>query len=282
MSKTLAFTVSALLGLVLLLCIPREADSKSRKVITLRDTNTVSLNMAIDGSTAKDVQQQLMNLSQNLPTYEPIYLVLNSPGGSINDGEKIIETARGIPQLVHTISIFSASMSFIISQYLDKRYILDAGQMMSHRAYAEGLSGQVPGNLVTRTLGLLSNLEQVDEHVAKRAGLDRVAYQELIRDELWMRGQKAVDLKFADETTSVRCAKSLNGPGETKHVRVFMFDVKVVFHRCPLITEPLSVEIDGAPSDKVKRQIHEMLYDKAAYLRDYGKVTLSGKSLEAR
>lgn len=277
MNKAVAFSLSALIGLVLLLSLPREADSKNRKVITLRDTNTVSLNMAIDGSTAKDVQQQLMNLSQILPTYEPIYLVLNSPGGSIEDGEKIIETARGIPQQVHTISIFSASMSFIISQYLDKRYILDAGQMMSHRAYAEGLSGQVPGNLVTRTLGLLSNLQQVDEHVAKRAGMATLAYEELVRDELWMRGEKAVGLKFADEVTSIRCAKSLNGPGDPKNLRIMMFDVKVVFHRCPLITEPVSVEIQGSPSQRVKQQIHEMLYDKAAYLRDYGKITLEAR-----
>jgi ATP-dependent protease ClpP protease subunit len=106
-NKAVAFSLSALIGLVLLLSLPREADSKNRKVITLRDTNTVSLNMAIDGSSAKDVQQQLMNLSQILPTYEPIYLVLNSPGGSIEDGEKIIETARGIPQQVHTISASS-------------------------------------------------------------------------------------------------------------------------------------------------------------------------------
>lgn len=277
MNKAVAFTVSALIGLVLLLSLPREADSKSRKVITLRDTNTVSLNMPIDGSSAKEVQQQLMNLSQALPSYEPIYLVLNSPGGSIDDGEKIIETAQGLPQMVHTISLFSASMSFIVSQYLDKRYILDTGTMMSHRAYAEGLSGQVPGNLVTRTLGLLASLDQVDEYVAKRAGMTKDAYQDLIRDELWMRGKKAVDLKLADEVTAVRCTKSLNGPGDARILRLFLFDVKVVFHKCPLITEPLSVEIAGAPSEQVKRQIHELLYDKSAFLRDFGKVMLEAR-----
>jgi ATP-dependent protease ClpP protease subunit len=279
MSKAVVFTVSIFLGLALILglTLHQEALSKSN-TITLTDRNTVSLNMPIDGSSAKEVQQALLDKSQLLSRSEPIYLVLNSPGGSIDDGEKIIETAQGIPQLVHTITLFSASMSFIISQYLDKRYILESGQMMSHRAYAEGLSGQVPGNLVTRTLGLLSSLEQVDEHVAKRAGLDTKAYQELIRDELWMRGSKAIDLKFADEVTRIRCAKSLNGPGEAKSLRVMMFDVKVVWHKCPLISEPLSVEISGKASNEDKKRIHEMLYDRAEYLKNYKAVN----STEAR
>lgn len=273
MTKALAYTLSSLLGALVLLTLftGAEAGGKVKEVILLTDRNTAVLNSEVNGESVKEVQQQIMDLSQSLPRSSPIYLVLNSPGGSIEDGEHLIETIQGVPQLVHTISLFSASMSFIISQYADRRYITESGQMMSHRAYAGGLSGQVPGNLVTRTLGLLSSLNQVDEHVAKRAGMETVDYQALIRDELWMRGQRAIDLKFADELTRVRCAKSLNGPSPAKHLKVFVFNVKVVFHKCPLITEPISVELEEKATAEQKADVIKAISDPVFYLRNVEK-----------
>lgn len=210
------------------------------KTIVLSKDNTVNLRMPIMGDTAKDIQVQLMKADRNLGSGEPIYLTLYSPGGSVSDGEHIIETAKGLDHQVDTISIFSASMSFILSQYMGKRYVLDSGVMMSHRASANGLSGQIPGNLVTRVLGLLTSLGQIDAHVASRAGMRTPAYQALIANELWMRGQRAVDLKFADEVVTVTCDESLQGGEEPQLVDTGFFLVKVVWAKCPLITEPLS------------------------------------------
>lgn len=250
---------------------PNNNPPKGPRVIELNERTTISLNMPIDGATALQVQQELISKSLKLRANDEIYLVLNSPGGSISDGEKIIETALGLPQKVHTISLFSASMSFIISQYLDKRYIVESGVMMSHRASAGGLQGQVPGNLITRTLGLLTHVMDIEKHVAERAGMTLPDYDKAIADEMWIRGHDAVDAKFADELIRVRCDRTLSGSADPIMYDLGGFSAKVVWHKCPLITQPLSAAMDEKASFDVRKAAEALLYDKEEFVRVYSK-----------
>lgn len=272
MNKAIAIITVTIMLIVLASVFVEPLPAKDGpNTILLTELNTVSLNMPITGQSAAEVQQNLMKVSSRIRPKDEIYLVLNSPGGSIYDGEKIIETAQGLPNNVHTISIFSASMSFVISQYLSNRYILDSGVMMSHRAYAEGLSGQVPGNLVTRTLGLLSSLSQSNSKIAKRASLTLERYNDLIKDELWMRGNQAVELKFADEVVQVRCDRSLYGGQAPKEYTVMGFlKVKVTWAKCPLVTTPIGIEMANDVSQRDQQEIYTMFYNRAEYIRQYG------------
>ena len=269
MKKLIAIiTATFILTLLASLYVDEAATNNGPRTILLTDRNTVSLNMPVNGESASAVQNALMEKASRLRAKDPIYLTLNSPGGSIFDGEKIIETAKGLPNKVHTISIFSASMSFVISQYLSTRYVLDSGVMMSHRAYAEGLSGQVPGNLVTRTLGLLSSLNMMSSVIAQRAGMSLKAYNDLVQDELWMRGKQAVDLKFADEVVQVQCDRSLFGGQEPKVMTVMGFlKVKVTWAKCPLVVAPLNVEMpESGLSDREREDIYNVFYNRRAFL----------------
>lgn len=269
MSRLYAALASILLGLVLVLGLFLSTDSAGRanNTIRLSARNTISINSAITAESVRDAQVKLLYTSAHLAKNEPIYLTLNSPGGDMEAGEKLIETVKGLPQQVHTLTLFSASMSFLISQYLDTRYILDSGTMMSHRAVAGGLEGQVPGNLITRANRLLRIIRQTDTLVAKRAGMSLEEYQAMIADELWMTGQDAVNKHFADKVVSAFCDNSLRGPGEQQELSVFIFRVKVVWDKCPLIAAPLSIEPvsqDMTVSEKV--QVIQLLTDRAAYL----------------
>jgi ATP-dependent protease ClpP protease subunit len=255
-----------LASLMFLFVLSRKANSDELKTIVLTSENTISLNLPIIGRTAGNIQQSLMDSKAS-----NIYLVLNSPGGNVSDGYKIIETAKGLNKSVHTVSIFSASMSFIISQFLDKRYIIETGVMMSHRAYAGGMEGQVPGNLVIRTLDLLSEFVDLDQKISERANMPRITYENLTRDELWMHGVHAVELKFADEMVRIRCDSSLNGPADPSNVSFMGISVSIVFHKCPLITEPLSVSIENSNvSEEARQVIYKLLYNKEQFVRDYG------------
>lgn len=277
MNKAVYILVSGFVFVFLMGLVPETASPKAGpRTIVLNEANTVSLNVAIDSNSASETQLQLMKKASHLPSSAPLYLILNSPGGSIVDGEKIIETAQGLPNPIHTISIFSASMSFIISQYLDRRLIVESGTMMSHRAYAEGIGGQIPGNLVTRTLGLLSAITQMDTAVAKRVGMAVTNYQEMIRDEAWLRGQEAVNYHFADEVVRIQCDRSLSGPGPEQIVDLGLFKVVVRWHLCPLITRPFSVAMSDELTEEQRQQVNYMLYDKAAFVRQYGAKTLTG------
>lgn len=238
------------------------------KVITLSSKNSVSLHNVIDAGSSYKVQQGLMDLAS--ASRKPIYLVLNSPGGSIEAGRKIIDTAQGIDNEVNTISLFSASMSFITSQYLDHRYVLDSSTLMSHRAAADGVGGEIPGSLINRALSLLSMTQEIDAAVARRANIPINKYQELVRDELWLTGPQAISMGFADELVRVRCDKSLSGPGEKEEFVVFGFKVRVVWHSCPLITQPIEATIDNKAPEATKNKAELFLYNPALYLQTYG------------
>lgn len=265
-------TLLTLLGASVVLAVFLSIDSAaaSKNILVLSNKNTINLNMPIFGESAKTVQLALLEKSSKLPASAPLYLFLNSPGGSIDDGRRIIEVAHGIPQKVHTVSLFSASMSFIISQYLNTRYITETGVMMSHRASGGGLEGQIPGNLITRTLFSLAQIVAIDAYIAGRAQMPVKHYQDLIANELWMEAAQAENLKFADKTVAVRCDASLRGPADPiKIVLMGLFKVSITFHKCPLITEPLSIEADELTTSKGHETLEMLFHDKARFAREY-------------
>lgn len=255
------------LGLIVSAVYTTSAPAGSGDILVLSEANTVSLNLPIDNSSAKDIQIELMEKSEKLSKNAAIYLVLNSPGGSIDAGKNIIETAKGIPNPIHTVSLFSASMSFILSQRLGTRYVLDSTTMMSHRASAGGLEGQLPGSLVTRTLAVLNEVTELEQMVATRAGLKLDVYQRLIADEMWITGRAAMNTRFADRLVSVRCDKTMNGPGKEHVIDLVFLRARVTFHKCPLITAPVSVALDRYTSDS-KEAFLQAVYDRPGFLQD--------------
>lgn len=266
-------SLSTLVFLLLAVFAEESVSKPGPRVIVLEDYNTISLNLPINGDSASNLQVELLEKASK--TSKPLYLTLNSPGGAVDSGEKIIETANGIKNEVNTITLFAASMAFIAAQSLDKRYILDSGTMMSHRAFANGLSGNIPGNLITRTMAMLSSLVAIDQRIADRAGYTLKDYQDMVRDEMWIRGQDAVNMKFADEVIRVQCGKTLQGEGPEQTVKVFIFEVKVVYHKCPLITEPMHASVVGDSTAEQDRAIALMLSNRAEYVRQYGSKGLS-------
>lgn len=235
------------------LILNEPAEGNAPNTITLSEKNTVVINRPISGESVRDAQIELMDHSPKLPKSEPLYLFLNSPGGNISDGLALIETVKGLGREVSTVSMFSASMSFIISQYLGTRYVMESSELMSHRAVAGQLEGQIPGNLLSRTLNILAGITRIDQHVSERAGMTLTHYRDITRDELWMDGAAAVNNKFADKVINVNCDKSLRGPGKVEVMDLGFLQVAVLFDKCPLITTPLLVQLQGGTPEQRAR-----------------------------
>lgn len=112
-----------ILLILLLYIIPTLAlGQEKNKTITLNSDNFVALRDAVTWSSISKLQQDLLSLSAKLDDDEPIYLVLDTPGGSVMAGQRFIETVKGIPQPVHAVVLFAASMGFQITQAVDNRY----------------------------------------------------------------------------------------------------------------------------------------------------------------
>jgi ATP-dependent Clp protease protease subunit len=212
----------------------------AKEKIVLTDKNTMFLNSQVDTSSMGELTSALVNLNK-IDTKEPIYLVINSPGGSVYDGFDFIRYAKTSRRPIHTVTIFAASMAFQIVEALGNRYVTDFSTLMSHRA-SGGMQGTMPGQVDSRYSHFLSHVREQDAAVIKRTKGKQTAesYAKLIADEYWANSTKAINDGFADAEVSLSCDSSLDGT-VTKSFNLIFFSVDVDFSRCPLIPFPLSI-----------------------------------------
>ena len=219
--------------------------------IVLTENNSVIFNQAVSGEFASKKALEVIIKSKKA---SPLYIVLDTPGGSVAAGMTFIDTVKALGVPVHTITIFAASMGYQFVQELGTRYIMPSGTLMSHRGAVGGLSGQVPGELNSRLMHIQSVLNGMSERAANRISMTKKEYDQAIINELWVSGAEAVSSKQADYVANVRCDKSLV---EGTYVEAFhtpFGSVNVTFSKCPLVSYPLSFAFDKLLSlDNINR-----------------------------
>lgn len=145
-----------------------------------------------------DIVKQLNKLTQ---TQEPIYIVLNSPGGSVLDGAMIISALEAAKGPVYTVcQQLCASMAALIFEYGSQRYIVDRSFVMFHPA-AGGTQGEVD-KMVSRLGSIQQYIGRMEAYVAKRANISYDEYKKLSGNELWLDSENAVNTGFADRIVS--------------------------------------------------------------------------------
>lgn len=212
--------------------------------IVLTSENSISFNQQVTDGYVASKSLEFFRKDLSLSKTQPLYLVLNTPGGSVAAGNQFIDFVKSRNRPVHTIVIFAASMGYQITQELGKRYILPSGTLMSHRGSISGISGQVPGELNARLKMIEEILEGMNVRAAKRVSMSLKAYQDAIINELWTSGQHAVDTKHADDVAIATCDNSLSGT-YSEDVATAFGAVTVEFSNCPLITEPVGFALAG-------------------------------------
>jgi len=251
----------------------QNAPKNKQRTVILNKNNTVTLRDVVTYGSVGKLQDQLFKLSYDLSPTDHIYLVLDTPGGSVDAGLALISMAQGLPQKIHTITLSSYSMGFHIVQSLGQRLILPNGSMMSHRVKG-GIQGELPGSAITRLNFIMKQIDEEDAKIAKRVKMSTEAYRALIQDEYWVSGSRAVDANMADEVVTARCGKDLSG---TEKVSIFTLfgTINVTFSQCPLVQAPLSVDLSGLKFQSKTEEsdfisyITSMLYNKKSFVNDY-------------
>ena len=177
--------------------------------VVLTKDNHVLLSGPVNDQSVAQTAQKLGELSVKSSAGSVIYLVLDTPGGSVMAGSQLADFAKALPQKIKPICIFCASTGYILFQSFDERLVQPSSTLMSHRASLSGAGGQIPGELITRINQLMSYLSEIDTKMAKRVGISRQEYQALIYNELWLSGTEAVKTKHADKLEKIRCDKDL-------------------------------------------------------------------------
>jgi ATP-dependent protease ClpP protease subunit len=210
--------------------------SAQAKVINLTLDNSVRLNGEVSFESVAKWQYALQTVVEKRAGKSyPIYLVIDSPGGSIEAGFSFLEYAKHVPN-VHTITIFGASMaSAIAMQIPGKRYVTESGIFMFHRAYAR-VSGQVEDGELESQLELVKKrVKRLEKASAKRIGLTLPAYKAKVLNEWWLDSDDSIEQKVADEIIGVTCSKELVKTTVIQIFRSFFGVMEEKTSACPLI-----------------------------------------------
>ena len=122
----------------------------------------------------------------------PIWIYINSPGGSVMDGLQIIDTMKLIKAPVCTlVTGLAASMGCMIAAagYPGRRYALEHAQIMAHQV-SSGTSGHVADQRASldhaeRLNDLLMNM------LSQYVGMDRKKLMPKVNRDCWLSAEEA-------------------------------------------------------------------------------------------
>jgi ATP-dependent protease ClpP protease subunit len=210
--------------------------------IKLTSNNTVVYRGEVNGRSAIEAQLDLAKLVIKRGTIDyPLYLVLDSPGGSIEAGFMFIQFAKLVPNL-HTISIFAASMaSAIVEQLPGRRLVTENGTLMFHQAYA-GLEGTVEvGSLETTLYYVKRRVRSLEQANANRMQMSLTDYKGLVSKELWLDAQDSIRFRAADNIVDIVCSQELIMKMNTVSMQSIFGAITFKFSGCPLFRAPVDV-----------------------------------------
>lgn len=254
------FAIGSLLVLAICALIPLSAGSAgqakdSRSTVVLSSDNVVVLNEEVSGESVAKVVEAARKLDDQLSikdrltgTKKPIYLFLNTPGGSIQAGLELIEQLQSLKRPVHTITLFAASMGFQIAQNLGERYILKNGVLMSHRAYGgfEGAFGGQTPSPIDGIYGLwTSRINEMDNQTVLRTNGKQTleSYQKQYAPDMWRTGTESVNEGYADKIAKVSCDDSIKGVTTRTVMLMGIIPVSYDLSNCPMNTSPMNVRV---------------------------------------
>lgn len=144
----------------------------------------------------KGAQKKLLELDAE--GNEPIWIRINSPGGSVDAGLILIDTLKAVDSPVHCIVESSAySMAAILLTYCDKKYGMPHATFMLHEA-SYGTAGEDPSNR-SKLDFLTKYLDRLHEEIAKNLKMDLKKYRARIRDAWWMLADEAKSIGLIDQ-----------------------------------------------------------------------------------
>lgn len=232
--------------IAVLLCMLVSSVYAGTKKIVLTADNSLNMNQTFYSDVTAQLSTKALEMDAKLPSGDPIYLIIDSGGGSIEAGIGLINVLSKLNRPVHTVTLFAASMGFQTVQGLGKRYIVSNGTLMSHKARG-GFYGEFPGQLDNRYGYYLKRVFDLDKIAAKRANMSLKKYHRMIENEYWCQGQQCVDNGFADAVVELSCDDSLKGTtqreiakqyamGQGGIIKLALFETYAL---CPAVTGAL-------------------------------------------
>lgn len=180
-----------------------EASAKEVLKFNNVDKNrVVYLNSDVNYYSMKEATNKLKELEKK--SLDPIFLLIDSPGGSVIDGATLTSQMQASKAPVYTVCTrLCASMGAIIHSYGHKRYALDAALLMYHPA-SGGVQGQVP-NMVSVLKTITRYIEKMNLNIVSRTDgkLSKQEFDTLVAYEIWIDSEDALEKGLLDGIVSL-------------------------------------------------------------------------------
>jgi ATP-dependent Clp protease protease subunit len=168
--------------------------NKGNVVLLVDEVNTDTVNVAIE---------RIRNFNNEFPG-KPIYLLLDSPGGSVLDGARLISTMQASKSPVNTVCLqICASMAAMILEYGKERYAVDRSIVMFHPASISGMISSELDKVVSRYQFLQRYVDKMDRYVAARSGSTYESFKARSNRELWIDAEDALANNLIDKIVRV-------------------------------------------------------------------------------
>ncbi len=266
-NKIKRYVTAACVALGLLaICVPPAYGEE----ITLTPDNTIVLRGTVSSSNMNKISVRILTAP-----VDTLYLFVDSPGGSIFAGLKLIDAIKSTDKNIVCIANTAISMAFVILQACDERVIVDNAVLMQH-VPSYGVDGQEPNNYTFA--GFIRSVSKgLYAMQAKRMGMTTSAFYAKIRDDWWMWDEEALTNRAADRKVSVKCSKELINKVSIEKEQVFIFTITMKFSGCPLIAGPLEDDSKNVP--QATRLSAEFLSRYNKILQTYDAKSLSAKDI---
>lgn len=233
------------IGLILLLISLACAVPEKKKLITLGVNNTAIIKGPILSSTVSRTIEELFSIKDN-----NIYLYFNTPGGSVMDGNDIIDVIESLSlqgKNIVCIADVAVSMGFVIFQHCPHRYITPRAVLMQHQM-SLGLEGSME-HLKSRMVFVQDLGNQLSTVQANRLNMTLNDFNNKVISDWWMYGNTILHNKAADDIAYVVCDFDPKMNNYTIQYKTFFGPVNVVYSKCPKYKEPLEItfkaKVDG-------------------------------------
>lgn len=234
--------------------------------INLNENNMVNIRGPIDSDSTNKFFQDIMKLGKE----NEVNIFINSPGGSVMEGLKIVSYIEMLNNniRVNCIADFAASMAFIITQSCQNRYALKSSILMQHQ-----MSLMNRGNLfnLNNYMDMINDMNvDLDKSQAKRINMSYHEFKERITNDWWLYGGKAKEMNVVDDIVNVRCSDRLISGTNKIKISTIIGDIEYTFNLCPLVRHPLKVKFHRELEDSEKKDYfskYNNYYDSNSYFK---------------
>jgi len=186
---------------------------KNIKHIELNQNNTLTLFDVVEPANSSALAQQITAMDDG--SEDPLYLLIDSPGGSAFYGAKIISAIEASIRPVYTVCVGTcASMGAMIHSYGVKRMGTDRSVLMYHPAAGQ-YEGKAP-NMASLMATVNRYVHKMEVNVFKRAKMSREEYLQHILVDYWIDTEDAKAAGLLDELVVLRLPQGVTLPSSNR------------------------------------------------------------------